>query len=429
MTRLSAKTYLGSLDRWLERDFRLLVAVHYFRAGRRDAFTSAVAAASVLGIVVGVAALILGLALLTGFQEDIQERIIGATAHVVVSASGPTLAEYEQVATVARTIPGVVAAAPVIATVALIEGLARDARVVSLKGVDAHPENRTTQLLDRIVEGSAEQLLSSGVGYPGICLGHELASALAVEVGDSVKVTIPSATMATPFLGGGIRIRYFEVVAVYDAGMFEYDAAWALISLHEAQTLVEVDGEATTVEVRVDNIFGTQRVVEALAGKIGDEYLVVDWKRANETFFAALRLEKLAFFFIVGLIMAVAALNIVSTLILSIKDKQHDIGVMLSLGATRKDILRVFTWQGALVGLVGTGLGAAFGVAVAWALDRYELIRLDAEIYYLSYLPFQLRWQDLAGVCGISLLICFLATLYPARRAGSLRPTTLLRRE
>ncbi len=429
MISRSTRAQPGFLERWLEHDFRLLVAVRYFRAGRRDAFTGAVAAASVLGIVVGVSALILGLALLTGFQEDIQERIVGATAHIVVSASGPTLAEYHQVAAVARALPGVLAASPAISTVALVEGVARDPRVVSLKGVDALPENRTTRLLDHIVEGSADGLLDSQGGYPGIVLGHELASALAVGVGDRTKVTIQSATMATPFLGGGIRIRYFEVVAIYDAGMFEYDAAWALISLREARSLVEVDGEGTTVEVRIADIFGTRRVVEALAGKIDEEYLVVDWKRANETFFAALRLEKLAFFFIVGLIMAVAALNIVSTLILSIKDKQHDIGVLMSLGATRNDILRVFTWQGALVGSVGTSLGGALGVGSAWALDRYELIRLDAEVYYLSYLPFQVRWQDFAAVSGISLLICFLATLYPSRRAGRLRPTTLLRRE
>lgn len=414
----------------LPRDFRVLLATRYLRARRKQAFTSVVTVVSTLGVMVGVAALIIALALLTGFQEDIQGKIIGANAHVFVQPYAPTLDDYEAVAEIARGVPGVIDAAPAILASGLIEGRSASPSFVNLKGVDAAGEARTTQLLDRLIEGTAEGLLhDSPSGRPGIVLGRDLAANLFVRPGDAVKVTLHAAGMATPFPGGGIRVHYFEVAAVFEAGMYEYDSTWALVPLPVLQHLLGMEGSASLVQVRVQDIFGTEPVVEELRDRLGDGRFVMDWKQMNRAYFSALQLEKLALFVTISLIVGVAALNIVATLVLMIKDKQRDIGILMSLGATRGDILRVFMVQGLAIGLIGTLVGCLLGVGTSVVLDHYQLVRLEAQVYYLSYVPFHVRWWDFSRVAGFAVLVSFAATLYPAWRASRLDPVISLRYE
>lgn len=414
----------------LPRDFRVLLAARYLRARRKQAFTSVVTVVSTLGVMVGVAALIIALALLTGFQEDIQGKIIGANAHVFVQPYGPVLDSYDQVVELARGVPGVIDAAPAILASGMIEGRSSQPAFVNLKGVDAAGEARTTQLLDRLIEGSAEGLFhESESGRPGIILGRDLAANLFVRPGESVKVTLHAAGMATPFPGGGIRIHYFEVAGVFEAGMYEYDNTWALVPLPVLQRLLGMEGVASLVQVRVQDIFATEPIVEELGERLGAGHFVMDWKQMNRAYFSALALEKLALFVTISLIVAVAALNIVATLVLMIKDKQRDIGILMSLGATRRDILRVFMIQGLAIGLVGTLVGCLLGVGTSVVLDHYQLVRLEAQVYYLSYVPFHVRWWDFSRVCAFAVLVSFAATFYPAWRASRLDPVISLRYE
>ena len=211
--------------------------------------------------------------------------------------------------------------------------------------------------------------------------------------------------------------------------MYEYDNAWALIPLGDAREMLEIGPAASLVQVRVEDIYGTQPVVRELSDRLGEGYLVSDWREMNRAYFAALKLEKLALFVTISLIVGVAALNIVATLVLTIKDKQRDIGILMSLGAARGDILRVFMIQGLVIGLLGTAVGCAIGVFTADLLDRHQLIRLEAQVYYLSYVPFHVRWQDFVRVCGLAVLISYAATLYPAWRASRLDPVVSLRYE
>ena len=323
---------------WLTSRYQLFVAFRYLKARRKQAFTSVVSTVSVLGVVVGVAALIIALALLTGFQGDIQNKIMGANAHIFVQEFGnDTFAGYDEVVRLASNVPGVVAAAPTVLLQGLLQGNLEQPAFVQLKGIDPRGEAKTTELLDRIVEGSPERLLrpyGSPGSLPGIVLGRDLADELAfASVGDIVELIVPSAQSMNPWGGGDVRTPDFEVVGIFDIGMYEYDRTWALISLEAAQSLLEVGERATFVQLKVDDIFATDAIVEQLEEALGDGYYVMDWKRMNRSYFAALQLEKLALFVTISLIVMVAALNIVATLVLMIKDKQRDIGILMSLGA------------------------------------------------------------------------------------------------
>ncbi len=416
---------------WLTRHFRLFVAFRYMKTRREQAFTSVVTTVSILGVIVGVAALVIALALLTGFQDDIQSKIVGANAHIFVQPYGPLLDDYELIAETARGVPGVVDASPALLASGLIVGTAQTSRFVNLKGVSAEGEARTSQLLDRLTQGSAEGLTErgTGAGHPGIILGSELAEAVFARPGDVVKIMVWAQGMLTPWGAGGTKSENFEVVAIFDAGMYEYDTTWALIPLPTAQRLTESGDVASWVQVKVEDAFNTAPVVEELGDRLGVDYFLMDWQRQNRAYFAALELEKLALFVTISLIVSVAALNIVATLVLMIKDKQRDIGILMSLGATRRDIMAVFMTQGLVIGLVGTIVGVVLGVTIALLLDHYEVVRLQAQVYYLSYVPFHVRVGDFTRVCVFAVLVSFAATFYPAWRASRLDPVVSLRYE
>ena len=421
--RTDASTAGGRAPRYYE----LFLALRYLRSRRKQAFTVVVTAVSVLGVTVGVGALIIALALLTGFQEDIQTKIIGANAHVFIFSAGPgAMPEYRQVVAAATETPGVVSAAPAVLVTGLLTGGFEPA-FVTVKGIEPRSEVNTTDLLERIVEGSAEGLdrRPGGTARPGIILGADLAASLLVGVGDQVRAIIPSTNMLTPF-GVGIRPRYYEVIAIFEAGMFEYDSSWAMVSLSEAQELLEIGDAASLVQVRVEDIFASGAVLEELRERVGKGYLINDWQRMNEVFFSALKLEKLAMFIAIGLIVMVAALNIVANLVLLVMEKHRDIGILMSMGASRRGVLYTFMIQGLVIGLLGTLLGSILGVSTAVIFDRYRLIGLSEQVYYLSYVPFTVRTIDFTRICLFSVAISFLATIYPAWRASRLDPVEAL---
>jgi len=413
--------------------YELFLALRYLKARRKQAFTSIVSFVSILGIAVGVAALVIALALLTGFQQDIQAKIIGANAHIVIWMLGETpIVDYTGVVEEVMTVPGVTAAGPVVLKQAVINnGFTQT--FAMFKGID--PESGTTDMLDRIVEGSAEGL--EGSVRNGVVIGKDMARSLLLQVGDHVSVLIYDPNRLTAIGLGALRTQDLQVVGIFEAGMFEYDNAWALVNLRTAQQMFRFQdpddpdgpGSVSWVEVKVDDIYGTEAVMAAIQERLGPEFPMRDWKEMNALFFSALNLERMAMFVTISLIVFVAALNIVATLVLMVMEKNRDIGILLSMGATRRGILYTFIFQGLFIGVMGTGTGLTLGIGLSYIADRYQLVSLPEQVYYLSHVPFVVRPVDFAIVALMAVAISFVATLYPAWRASRLDPVEALRYE
>jgi len=417
--------------------YELFIALRYLKARRKQAFTSIVSFVSVLGIAVGVAALVIALALLTGFQQDIQSKIIGANAHIVIwSAGSAPMADYDEVVRRASEADGVVNASGVVLQPAAINNSYKQVFAM-FKGID--PDNATTDLLDRVVEGTADDLRVRGE-TEGVIIGRDMANNLLLRVGDQMQVAIYDANMLTPFGSSWFRFEDLRVVGIFEAGMYEYDNNWALVDLRTAQRMFYRNatnegtdsGRAdvvTFVEVSVEDIYDTEAVMADISDRVGPAFTMMDWKQMNVVFFSALQLERLAMFVTISLIVFVAALNIVATLVLMVMEKNRDIGILVSMGARRRGILYVFILQGLFIGFVGTASGLTLGVGVSWIADRYQLISLEESIYYLSHVPFVIRPVDFAVIALMALAVSFLATLYPAWRASRLDPVEALRYE
>ena len=303
------------------------------------------------------------------------------------------------------------------------------------KGID--PDAGTMDLLTRVVEGSVDDLRVRGQ-TDGALIGRGMADKMLLRVGDELHVMIYDQDWISPLGVGGIKYRRLRVAGIFDAGMFEYDTAWVLVDLRTAQDMFsafrdpeapEGPGRASFVEIRVEDIYGTDAVMEDLRERLGPDYVMRDWKQMNSIFFAALELERLAMFVTISLIVFVAALNIVATLILMVMEKHRDIGILLSMGATRRGILYTFIFQGVFIGLMGTATGLTLGIGASWLADHYQIISLPAEVYYLSHVPFVVRPFDFIVIALMAVVISFVATLYPAWRASRLDPVEALRYE
>ncbi len=413
--------------------YELFLALRYLKARRKQAFTSIVSFVSVLGIAVGVAALVIALALLTGFQQDIQAKIIGANAHIIIWGAGEApIGDHADVVDTVSAVPGVLnASAVVLKHAAINTGYAQS--FAMFKGID--PETATTDLLDRLVEGSADDLRVRGED-DGVLIGRDMADALLLRVGERLNVTIWDQQRLTPLGAGWIRTKSLRVVGIFEAGMYEYDNNWALVHIRTAQEMFYGNAEtggaadvATFVEARVEDIYATDEVMERVQATLDNNFIMTDWKRMNQAFFSALQLERLAMFVTISLIVFVAALNIVATLVLMVMEKNRDIGILLSMGATRRGILYTFIFQGLFIGLMGTATGLTLGIGASLIADRYELVSLEESVYYLSHVPFVVRPVDFAVIALMAVLVSFVATLYPAWRASRLDPVEALRHE
>ena len=411
--------------------YELFIALRYLTAKRKQTFVSVISLISVLGVIVGVAALIIALALMTGFQQDIREKILGANAHLTVFGTwaGKPIPDSDAVIRKLHSVPGVVAASPVVLLKGLlVSDLNPGGTGVVLKGVRLSDERRVTDLSEKVAMGDLSALSRSGKeGIPSIALGKDLAATLSVAPGDRVRVILPQLQM-TPFLPIP-RSRPFQVVALIDSGFYDYDSSRGYVDLREAQSLASLEGGVTIVEVRVRDLSHLKEVGDEVQRVLGKDYFVNDLMAMNRTFFTALNLEKLLMSIAVGLIVVVAALNIITVLILMVMEKVRDIGALLALGMPPAGISRIFMVQGAVIGLFGTAVGCALGLSLCWWLDAYQVVKLPVEVYYIPYVPFKIRAVDVAGVCLISLAASFLATLYPSRQAGRLDPVEALRYE
>ena len=403
------------------------IALKYLLAKRKQTFISIITIISVAGVTVGVMALIIVLAVMSGFEKELKDRILGATAHVHVTSLDGSIAEPFAVAERVRRIPGVAGTSPYIFSQMMISSGSGSAGGV-LRGVDAATIGEVTRLPKDIVQGSIDTLRRPVPGgLPCILLGKELAGNLGVSLGDVVEILVPGGNV-TP-LGTFPRVTRFRVGGISESGMYEYDATFAYISFADAGKLLGMGERGTGIEVKVADVYAAGKVAARIRSALGPPFWAKDWMQSNRNLFSALKLEKVVMFIILVLIVMVAAFNIISTLIMIVMEKTRDIAVLMTMGATRKTILRVFALEGLLIGVVGTGLGTALGMLLCDLLRRYQFIRLPSDVYYISTLPVLLDPVNILLVSGSSVLICFLATLYPSVQAARIDPAEAIRYE
>lgn len=403
------------------------VGLKYLLAKRKQTFISIITFISVAGVAVGVSALIIVLAVMSGFERELKDRILGATAHVHVTSLDGSIADPAKVLEHVLAVEGVVAASPYLfSPVMLSSGAAATGGI--LRGVDLATVGTVTRLPRDIRGGRLEDLEQAPAGGPPrVILGKELSANLGVAVGDIVEVLVPGGNV-TP-LGAFPRLARFRVSGMFESGMYEYDSSFAYVSLAEAGRLLGISGRVTGIEVKVRDLYAAGTVASRIRERLGYPYWAKDWMQSNRNLFSALRLEKVVMFIILALIVMVAAFNIVSTLIMVVMDKTKDIAVLMTMGATRRTVRRIFALEGLLIGVVGTVGGILLGGVLCLLLARYRFIHLPSDVYYISTLPVDLSPGILLLVGVSSILICFLATFYPSRQASRIDPAEAIRYE
>lgn len=407
--------------------FEFFVALRYLKAKRRQAVISLITLISVLGVAAGVAALVIALAVNNGFREELEHRLLGATANVnLVRPANDGIKNYDQLAGRLSRLPQVVAAAPVIYEEVLMSSRSRAAGVV-LKGVDPSREVKVGDLLRRLKSGSLDELAKTFPNADPVIVGKDLAQSLGVSVGDTVMVTSPQGTL-TPF-GIVPKFRNFRVVGVFDSGFYDIDAVWCFTNLGAAQRLFDLSDVVSVIELKIDDIYRAEEVAAEIRKAAGAGFDTNTWMEQNHSLFSALKLERLVTVLTIGLIMLVAALNIFVTLAMMAMEKNRDIAVLMSMGARQRQIWRVFTLHGLAIAAVGSVIGLIAGYGVSWAGNKYHLIPLQADVYALPSVPFHAHSIDGVWIVLAALLISFLATLYPSLSAARLDPVEILRYE
>ena len=407
----------------------LWIAARYLRTRRQSAFVSLLTAISVGGVALGVTALLTVLAVMNGFESEIQTRIAGTDAHVVLlgeSASG--VHDPDSLAARVARVPGVAGVAPFTYTKAMVfhqgytEGLV-------VKGVDLRAERGVTTVGHNIQPALDSIPLRTPQGAPGIVLGSELANRLSASVGDEVLLA-SLAGVPRSAIGFSPRLKPFRVVGIFTSGLYTYDSSFGFISIGAAQDLFQLGSAVTGIEVRLTDMFDAPAMANALLSRLDTPGLRANnWIELNRNLFTWMKLEKTVMFVILALIVLVAAFNIVSTLFMVVLEKRRDIGVLKSLGATRGTVLQVFLWEGLLIGGLGTGLGAALGFILISVLKRYPFVTLPGDVYFIERLPVRPEAGDFAAVILAALVLCLAAALYPAWRASLLEPVDAIRRQ
>ena len=415
--------------------FELFIAARYLRARRRQAVVGLVTAISVVGVAAGVAALIVALAITNGMRRDLQERLVGATAHVeLMRVAGDGIRDWRPLMGRLAQVPHVVAVAPGLYGQVLISRGARSGGAL-IKGIVPADELRVGNLLQSIKTGSAAELDPQPAGSPQtgapdtppMVIGNELALTLGATVGDTLLVTSPQGEL-TP-LGLVPRYQRFRVVGIFASGFYQYDASYAFMRLADAQRLFSEPDLISVLSFRIDDLYRAQSVGQALEQTAGPGFQATNWMEQNRELFRALKLEQVVTFIVLALIVVVAALNILIALTMMVMEKTRDIAVMMSFGVSAEQVRRVFLCQGLLISVIGTALGLALGYGASLAGSHYRFIRLDASVYSIDYLPFAPRFADALIVAAVSVGVSLLATLYPSQSAANILPAEALRYE
>ena len=408
--------------------YELFIGLRYSRAKRRNYFVSVISLISIVGMALGITVLISVMSVMNGFQREIRERILSVVSHVQIVGADSRLADWRKVAEESKKHPQVVAAAPYISEQALLT-FEQSVKGTAVRGILPEYENQVVDLGTHMKSG---QLSSLRPGEFGIVLGVDLARALGVMVGDKALLIAPQGQV-TP---AGIlpRLKQFTVVGIFEVGHYEYDAGLALIHLEDAQKLYRMDHDVTGVRLRLKDLYQAPHVARELANTLTVDASIIDWTRINANFYRAVQIEKRMMFFVVILIVAVAAFNIVSTLVMAVTEKQSEIAILRTLGAPPGSIMKIFIVQGTLIGVIGTLLGLAGGIALALNIDvvvpfieqLFGVKFLAKDVYYISELPSEVQFMDVAVIAVVSFALCLLATLYPSWRASRVNPAEAL---
>ena len=411
--------------------YELFIGLRYTRAKRRNHFISFISLISMVGIALGVTALITVISVMNGFERDMRERILGMVAHAEITLNQEPLFDWEKLADSANNHPKVVGSAPYVeGQVMVING--QQASGTLVRGVDPAFEPEVSEIADKMVSGSLDDLQA---GEFNVVLGAELAAFLNAFPGDKITVVAPQATV-TP-AGVLPRFKRFTVSGVFSIGMYEFDRSLMLFHVADASKLMRLKGGVTGVRLKLTDLFASRSVARDLAIELDEQYWVSDWTRKHSNWFRAVRTEKTVMFIILTMIIAVAAFNIISTLVMVVTDKQSDIAILRTLGASPRSILMIFLVQGALIGTIGTVLGLIGGISLAQNVETivpfienlFNVTFLDPSVYYLSDIPSELKSSDVIKVGAVSFLITLFATLYPAYRASRTDPAEALRYE
>jgi len=409
--------------------FELFVARRYLKARRKEAVISVITAISILGVAAGVMALVVALAINNGFRDTLQRNLLGAMAHINVQEKEPRngIENWEALAAKIRQVPHVTAAGPALYTPIFLSGPMMSKGGI-LKGVDLAQELKISDTLRHLKSGSVDRLLAApDGGVPGIILGARLAEDIGMLLNSPVSIVSPQGEL-TPF-GPRPSIRRFRVVGIFESGFYDIDDNWAYASLPAAQQALSLQDVVNQIEVKLDDLNRAPEAARTIEKIAGPKYATTTWMERNRQLLNALKMEKAVTVVTIGLIELVAALNILITLVMMVMEKYRDIAVLMSMGARRTQIRRIFMLQGVLIGIVGTSIGLVVGYALCYFADRYRWIRLDEQVYALSFVPFEPRWVDGVWVAAAALLVSFLATLYPARSATRIAPAEVLRYE
>ena len=417
--------------------FELFIGLRYTRAKRKNHFISFISLTSMIGIALGVAALIVVLSVMNGFQKELRTRILGVASHLEITGSNNQLSDWQQVTTYSAKQPHVLASAPYIMAQGMLS-YDQGVQGAIIRGVLPVAEDKVADLGRNMKVG---QLADLRAGEFGIILGADLAYNLGAQVGDKVVVMAPQGQ----FTPAGVvpRLKQFTVVGLFQVGMYEYDAGLALIHMEDAAKLYRMGDSVSGVRLKLDDLFGAPDIAAIMAAQLNvnasatGQYYVSDWTRQHANFFKAVQMEKRVMFIILTLIVAVAAFNIVSTLVMAVTDKRADIAIMRTLGASPASIMSIFIIQGALIGVIGTALGAVFGIVVALNISTiipfieglFHVQFLSKEVYAISDLPSDLIWSDVIVIVMMSFLLSLIATLYPSWRASKINPAEALRYE
>ncbi len=407
--------------------YEFFIAKRYLKSRRKTKFVSVITIISVGGVLIGVAALNFVLSMMNGFEKEVRSRIVGTTAHVSVFASyAEGIEDYQELVPQIKETKHVIEVAPFIyykAAVASKEG--SDGIVV--RGIDPEKEKLVTDIETNVKVGSLD-LEPEDEKLPGIILGATLADRLTVELGDNlVLFSLKEGSLTTGW--STPKASKLQVRGIFETGMYEYDASLAYISLATAQKLFNMDDKVTGLHLKLDDLYKAEKVAKEIESKLGYHYYAIDWMHMHKNLFSWMALEKYAMFIALSLIVAVAAFNIISTLIMVVIEKRKEIGILKSMGATNTGIMKIFMFEGLVVGVVGTILGSGLGYVLCWIQRTFNLISLPAEIYFISSLPVDMRILDFTIVALAAVALTFLATIYPARRASQLTPVEAIRYE
>ena len=405
--------------------FETFVGRRYLRAKQKQAFISLITILSIAGVALGVMALIVVIAVMTGFEADLKTRILGGQPQVMIMRHGGAFTQYRKILQEVEKTPGVEAATPFIYAQIMLKSKNGAAGAV-LRGIDPESAGRVMKTLQDLNLPSSTEAKSSQSSSPGIVLGRELAKNLAVVEGDAIYVISPRG-MISP-IGHVPTMRQFKVTGFFESGMYEYDQTFAYINIRDAQKIMRLGDSVTGLDIRVTDLYDARNIAQKITGKLGFPFWARDWMQMNRNLFKALKLERRVMFIILTLIILVAAFNIASSLIMMVMGKTRDIAILKAMGATERSMQKIFVLNGMVIGALGTLIGLGLGLVICTVLKHYNIHELAGDIYYFTTkLPVKLEFFDVASIIAAALLICFFATLYPARQAAKLDPVEAIR--